>query len=103
MQKFTTIFFIVMLLPILSYGDIPETVTQQDGFTLKDGVALYENYCAQCHGKFEKTRIPYRRASRIASAIRTIGPMAKLNHLSALEIIAISKALEGEEQVTVSP
>ena len=97
MQKITTIFIVAMLLPTLSFGE------PQEPFTLQDGVALYNNNCAKCHGKIEKTSVPNRRASRIASAIKTIGPMAKLKHLSALEIIAISKALKSEERAKPNP
>ncbi len=63
-----------------------------------DGARLYQENCARCHGKLAETRIPDRRAGRIASAIKNLGAMANLKHLNALQIVEISKALKSEPE-----
>jgi len=81
-------------------ADIPEAMIAAEApaapdYTF-DGEALYASHCARCHGELAKTRIPDRRPSRIASAIKNFGVMSNLKSLSALEIIAISRALTSE-------
>ena len=98
MPKIHFILLALLLTVNAAFADIPEPVTpkgtsQSSGF---DGAALYANNCATCHGDLEQTRIPDRRPARIASAIRNLGVMGDLKHLSALEVIAIARVLVTE-------
>lgn len=82
-----------------AFADVPmpiETEQAPEVLAPINGAALYTEFCAGCHGRLESTRIPDRRPGRIASAIRHFGVMASLKHLSALQIIAISRALESK-------
>ena len=57
------------------------------------GMALYEEYCADCHRSFYKTTKPQRQASRLRSSINFFPAMNNLNFLSDEQIEAIAAAL----------
>ena len=82
------ILIIILFTAALASADVPELDEQPDG------ASLYQENCARCHGKLEMTMIPDRRPGRIASAIKNLGVMANLRHLSALQLVKISKSLE---------
>lgn len=90
MKKYLITFALLALLPTTGFVADPEALT---------GVKLYQQYCANCHGKFEKTRIPDRTARRISSSIRTMGIMANLNNLSQQQIEAIANVLESTPEL----
>ncbi|MES3036691.1 MAG: DUF1588 domain-containing protein [Bdellovibrionota bacterium] len=58
-----------------------------------DGVTLYRNNCAGCHGELSVSAKLGRTAAQIQGAIATVGRMAGLSYLTAPEINAIAKAL----------
>ena len=102
MRKFIPLLLIVFSTVSPVRADIAEAIVPTESpaapnYTF-DGAALYATHCASCHGDLAKTRIPDRRPSRIASAIRNVGIMGDLKHLSALEVIAIAKVLASEDQ-----
>ena len=67
--------------------------------TVVGGPALYARYCANCHGRFEKTLLPNRSASRIRSAIRLFPAMYELKDMTDAEVAVIAAALAGPEAV----
>ncbi len=100
MHKLTIILIALILCCPSAQADVAEPIEPQDKPSFNEqfnGMELYRDKCAQCHGELEETRIPDRRPSRIASAIRHVGVMTRLKHLSAMEIIAIAKTLESED------
>lgn len=103
MQKIYFILLALLCAVEVAVADVPEPVsTSSPAMQISnfDGAVLYTQNCADCHGALEKTRIPDRRPSRIASAIKTFGVMGDLKHLSALEVIAIAKALGSEKPLS---
>ena len=99
MQKLALTTLTLLLFACSALAEVPEPIEQERPAAAPsiDGSSLYGTYCASCHGTLANTRIPDRRSGRIASAIRHFGSMAKLRHLSALEIIAIANVLKSEE------
>ena len=63
-----------------------------DGNT-PNGLALYQQHCADCHFPIETSEKLSRTATQISQAIARIGVMKKLNFLSEGEIAAIAKSL----------
>lgn len=71
------------------------TASHGDEVTEKRGIYLYQQNCASCHGKIEKTTKPGRRPARIRSAIKNnIGGMGRfMDKLTDEDIEAVSEAL----------
>lgn len=92
MKKITLTLITILSTATFAAADVAKLAEQPDG------AILYQENCSRCHGKLEETRIPDRRAGRIASAINNLGVMAKMKHLNALQIVAISRVLKSASE-----
>jgi mono/diheme cytochrome c family protein len=79
-----------IILPI--FFTVPMAVAEND--TSLNGPSLYQNLCADCHGKLKKTRVPNRPRGRIVSAIKYLPIMNDLKKLSDEEIDLIVDTLK---------
>ena len=61
-----------------------------------DGVQLYANNCAACHGSVDNSAKRGRNAEQIRSAILNVNQMNHLSSLKSEEVFAIAVALGGE-------
>jgi len=69
-----------------------------------DGIALYNNECAGCHGNLANTSKPGRTAAEIQAAIdANIGNMGYLSSLAGEEVQAIADALPAPPAPTPGP
>ncbi|NIV16268.1 MAG: hypothetical protein GWN62_34930 [Aliifodinibius sp.] len=57
------------------------------------GIILYEELCAKCHDRFEKTTKPQRSVNRLRSSIEHFPAMRNLDFLDNEELEAIAAAL----------
>lgn len=89
---------ITIVLPSVAFSSGEKTAAPA-----ADGPALYQQYCARCHGSLEETWIPDRRPSRITSAIRTLGRMSSVRHLTQVQIEAIADVLKSDDMTLNGP
>lgn len=60
-----------------------------------DGVALYDQYCAACHGSLANSDKSGASAALIQNGINNVGEMSSLSFLTSTQVQAISDALSG--------
>ena len=76
-----------------SNGNNNDSVNEDESNPNLDGLALYANHCASCHGDAALTEKPNRTAQQITDAINKIGVMRALRSLSSEEITAIANSI----------
>lgn len=60
---------------------------------VKEGITLYEEYCANCHQSFAKTTKPHRSIGRLRSSIEHFAVMNNLDFLNDEQLEALASAL----------
>ena len=79
---------------VLALGLIAAIVAAQPVISATpDGPALYNRYCADCHGPLATTSRGGMTAEQISAAIRSVGLMSGLSILTSDQIAAIASAL----------